>query len=135
VQVVDAHTLAFSNCDGNRMYLSPSNRVSKNLFRGIRQVTVHLEPLLPEIGMGTIVEDKQVSDTVKSVIKRCPEVLEISAIATYRAEGKLYINVHCLFRGDEPISEVHEIISKIEESIRDKFDNVIVTIHPEPSAR
>ncbi|MGP8068372.1 MAG: cation transporter dimerization domain-containing protein, partial [Candidatus Bathyarchaeia archaeon] len=100
----------------------------------IRQVTVHLEPLRPEIAEGQIVEDKQVSDTIRSVIKRYPDVLEISAIATYRAKGTLHINVHCIFRGDEPISEVHEIISKIEESLRNKFDNSIVTIHPEPSA-
>ena len=55
-------------------------------------------------------------------------------MATYRAEGVLHINVHCVFRGDEPNSEVHEIISKIEHSVRNKFDNAIVTIHPEPRA-
>lgn len=102
---------------------------------GIRQVTVHLEPLLPEIAEGQLVEDKHISDTVKSVIKRYPDVLEISAIATYRAEGKLHINVHCVFRGDEPISGVHEMISKIEESVREKFETAIVTIHPEPVER
>ncbi len=108
--------------------------IEKSIPR-IRQVTVHLEPLLPEIEEGQIVEDKHVSDTVRSVIVRYPEVLKISAIATYRAEGKLHINVHCLFRGDEPISEVHEIISKIEESVREEFENAIVTIHPEPVER
>jgi cation diffusion facilitator family transporter len=107
--------------------------IEKSIPR-IRQVTVHLEPLLPEIAEGQIVEDKQVSDTVKSVIKRYPDVLEISAIATYRAEGTLHINVHCIFRGDKPIAQVHEMISKIEDSLRNKFHNAIVTIHPEPSA-
>src|SRR5271157_1295884 len=117
--------------------LDKAHEIARSVEQGIeksvpriRQVTVHLEPLLPEIGEGQIVEDKHVSDTVRSVIVRYPEVLKISAIATYRAEGKLHINVHCLFRGDEPISEVHEIISKIEESVREEFENAIVTIHP-----
>jgi len=122
--------------------LDKAHEIARSVEQGIeksiprvRQVTVHLEPLLPEIGEGQIVEDKHVSDTVRSVIKSYPDVLEISAIATYRAEGNLHINVHCLFRGDEPISEVHEMISKIEESVRKKFDNAIVTIHPEPVTR
>jgi len=122
--------------------LDKAHEIARSVEQGIeksvpriRQVTVHLEPLLPEIGEGQIVEDKHVSDTVRSVIVRYPEVLKISAIATYRAEGKLHINVHCLFRGDEPISEVHEIISKIEESVREEFENAIVTIHPEPVER
>jgi divalent metal cation (Fe/Co/Zn/Cd) transporter len=65
-------------------------------------------------------------------VRSYPDVREISAIATYRAQGKLYINVHCLFSGGTAISEIHEMISKIEESIRQKFDNAVVTIHPEP---
>jgi len=107
--------------------------IEKSIPR-IRQVTVHLEPSRPEIGEGQIVEDGHVSDAVRSVIKGYSDVLAINAIATYRTEGVLHINVHCVFRGDEPISEVHAIISKIEESVRGKFDNAIVTIHPEPSA-
>jgi cation diffusion facilitator family transporter len=102
---------------------------------GVRQVTVHLEPSIPETGSGTIVDDKFVSDTVKAVVKSYPDVLEISAITTYRAERKLHINVHCLFSGDASISEVHEMISKIEESVRQRFENAIVTIHPEPVRR
>jgi divalent metal cation (Fe/Co/Zn/Cd) transporter len=102
---------------------------------GVRQVTVHLEPSIPETSSGTIVDDKYVSDTIKSVIRSYPDVLEISAITTYRAEGKLHINVHCLFSGNVPISEIHERISKIEESVRQRFENAIVTIHAEPVRR
>ena len=101
----------------------------------VRQVTVHLEPSMQETGSGTLVDDDYLSDTIRSLVHRYHDVRKISAIATYRAQGRLYINVHCLFSGDAPISEVHEMISKIEESIRQKFDNAVVTIHPEPVSR
>jgi len=101
----------------------------------VRQVTVHLEPSNPETTVGTLVDDEYVSNIIRSVVRAYRGVREISAITTYRAEGKLYINVHCLFSGDAPISEVHEMISRIEEGIRQKFDNAIVTIHPEPATR
>jgi cation diffusion facilitator family transporter len=98
----------------------------------VRQVTVHLEPSRPETMKGKIVDDRYVSENVRSVIGNYPDVLKVSAITTFEADGKLHINVHCLFAGDAPISEIHEIISKIEESVRERFVNAIVTIHPEP---
>ena len=107
----------------------------ENSVPRVRQVTVHLEPSMPETGEGTIVDDQYVSKTIQKVVRGYSDVRAISAITTYRAQGKLYVNVHCLFAGDAPISEIHEMISKIEDSVREKFDNAIVTIHPEPSRR
>ena len=105
----------------------------ENAVPSVRQVTVHLEPLIPETSQGTLVDNDYLSDTVRSIVRRYHDVKQISAITTYRARGRLYINVHCLFSGNTPVSEIHEIISKIEESVRERFDNAIVTIHPEPA--
>jgi divalent metal cation (Fe/Co/Zn/Cd) transporter len=105
----------------------------ENSVPSVRQVTVHLEPLIPETSKGILVENEYVSATIRSIVRRYPDVKQISAINTYRAQGKLYINVHCLFSGNTPISEIHEIISRIEESVRQRFENAIVTIHPEPA--
>ncbi len=102
---------------------------------GVRQVTVHLEPSMPESTKGRIVDDKYISERIRSVIQAYPDVLEISAITTYSTGDRLHINVHCLFAGDASISEIHEMISQIEESVRQKFSNAIVTIHPEPVRR
>lgn len=102
---------------------------------GVRQVTVHLEPSIPERSVGTIVDDKYVSESIRAVIANYPDVLEISAITTYSTGDKLRINVHCLFSGDASISEIHEMISQIEEAVRHKVGNAIVTIRPEPVER
>jgi cation diffusion facilitator family transporter len=122
--------------------LEKAHEIARSVEQGIensvprvRQVTVHLEPSMPEVSQGSLVEDDYVSDTVRSIVRAYPDVRQISAITTYRAQGQLYINVHCLFSGDTPISEIHEMISKIEESVRHSFENAIVTIHPEPVNR
>jgi cation diffusion facilitator family transporter len=98
----------------------------------VRQVAVHLEPSMPESTTGTIVDDIQVSDTIRSIVSTYPDVVQISSIMIYSTGEKLYINVHCLFKGSEPISEIHEMVEKIEDRIRRKFSKAIVTIHPEP---
>jgi cation diffusion facilitator family transporter len=121
--------------------LDKAHEIAQSVEQGIeksvpsvRQVTVHLEPSRPEVSEGRLVEDDYVSSTVRSIVRRFPDVKKIAAITTYRSEGRLYINVHCLFSGNTPISEIHEMVSKIEESVRERFDNAIVTIHPEPSS-
>lgn len=101
----------------------------------VRQVTVHLEPSMPESAEGTIVDDKYVSEKIRSVIQTYPEVLEVSAITIYSRGDKLHINVHCRFAGDAPISEIHDMISQIEEGVRKNVGNAVVTIHPEPLRR
>jgi divalent metal cation (Fe/Co/Zn/Cd) transporter len=88
---------------------------------------------MPESSKGTIVDDRYISERIRSVVRAYPDVIEISAITTYATEGKLHINVHCLFAREAPISELHKMISQIEESVRQKISNAIVTIHPEPS--
>jgi len=104
----------------------------ENSIRTVRQVTVHLEPLIPETSEGRLVDDDYVSNTIRSVVRRYRDVKQINAITTYRAQGKLYINVHCLFSGAPAISQIHEIVSRIEESLKQIFDNAVVTIHAEP---
>jgi len=122
--------------------LDRAHEIAESVERGIeesvpevRQVTVHLEPSIPESGSGTIVDDQEVYDTIRSIVREYPEVLEINAIAIYVVNEKLHISVHCLFAGEENISVVHNIVSRIEESIRQRFKTAVVTIHSEPGPR
>jgi divalent metal cation (Fe/Co/Zn/Cd) transporter len=61
-------------------------------------------------------------------------VVAISSIIIYSTSNALRININCAFSGDENISKIHEMSEKIEESVRQKFSQAIVTIHPEPTA-
>jgi len=122
--------------------LDKAHQIAESVERGIeqsvpevRQVTVHLEPSMPESGSGIIVDDKDVSDAIRSVVQEYPDILEISSITIYSIGGKLHINVHCIFAGEENISAVHDLVSRIEDSIRQKFSTAVVTIHSEPVPR
>ena len=122
--------------------LEKAHEIAKSIEDGIeksvpevRQVTVHLEPSMPESGKGTFVDDRYISETIRSVVQAYTDVIEINGITTYETEGKLHINVHCLFAREALISEIHEMISQIEESVRQEINNAIVTIHPEPTPR
>ena len=121
--------------------LDKAHEIARSVEQGIeksvpsvRQVTVHLEPSIPETSEGALVVDDYVSGAIRSIVRRFPDVRKISAISTYEVQGKLYINVHCLFSGDISIADVHQVVSKIEESVRERFGNAIVTIHPEPAS-
>jgi len=121
--------------------LEKAHGIAESIEKGIeksvpqvRQVTVHLEPSMPESSKGTFVDNKYISETIRSAVQAYPDVIEISAITTYETEGRLHINVHCLFAREAPISELHKMISQIEDSVRQKISDAIVTIHPEPSS-
>ena len=53
-------------------------------------------------------------------------------IVTYVAEGKRYINMDCCFTKQVSITEAHEIASRIEEEIKERFADAVVTVHMEP---
>ena len=147
------HNLSVTNVD-NGLYvtlhvqvdpslpLDKAHGIAESIEKGIektvpevRQVTVHLEPSMPESSRGTIVDDAIISEGIKSVVRAHPAVLQIKAITTYSTGDKLHVDVHCLFAGDTPISTIHDIVSEIEDGIRKKVGNAIVTIHPEPVHR
>jgi divalent metal cation (Fe/Co/Zn/Cd) transporter len=87
---------------------------------------------LPEQASGTMVDDQYVSGTVRSIIGSYREVEAVNSILVYSTSNVLHINIHCLFAGDESISKIHDMVTKVERSIRQKFSEAIVTIHAEP---
>jgi divalent metal cation (Fe/Co/Zn/Cd) transporter len=58
--------------------------------------------------------------------------LAIDAIMTYRASNVLHVNISCMFAPEHNIAEVHDMVTKIEQAIKQRLGDVIVTIHPEP---
>jgi len=144
------HNLSVTNIDGglfvtlhvqvdSSLPLEKAHDIAESIERGIssdvprvRQVTVHLEPSMPERGSGTMVDERYLSDAIRSVIASYPEVLAINTIMTYRRGNVLHININCIFAGEQSIAKVHDMVSKIEEAIRERLGEVIVTIHPEP---
>ncbi len=101
---------------------------------GIKQVTVHLEPSRAERTSGIFVDDRSISEAVRLIIHSYPDV-QMSSIMIYSTHEGLHIDIRCFFAADENIARVHDLISRMEEEIRRKFVDAIVTIHPEPIRR
>jgi cation diffusion facilitator family transporter len=117
-----------------------SNAVEDSIkvqLKGVDNITVHLEPLMPEIGEMEPVADNTMQDSIRKIILGESDIKKVGKIATYRtAANILKIDADCAFsnvKGDMTIEQIHERVSEIEKQIRAKYPGSIVTIHAEPS--
>jgi cation diffusion facilitator family transporter len=109
----------------------------KGQLKGVDNITVHLEPLMPEIGGMEPVADNKMQDSIREIILGESDIKKVGKIATYRtAANILKIDADCAFsnaKGDMTIEQIHERVSEIEKQIRARYPGSIVTIHAEPS--
>jgi cation diffusion facilitator family transporter len=117
-----------------------SNAVEDSIrgqLKGIENITVHLEPLMPEIGGMEPVADSKMQDSIREIILGESDIKKVGKIATYRtAANILKIDADCAFsnaKGEMTIEQIHERVSEIEKQIRVRYPGSIVTIHAEPS--
>lgn len=107
-------------------------RKLRNTVDVIEHITVHVEPL-EDKARGPVVEDMEIWRTVNEVVKSFQNVLSLKGLTTYVIEGKRHINLDCYFKGRIPIEKAHKIASEIENAIRNKLTETIVTVHIEPA--
>jgi cation diffusion facilitator family transporter len=96
----------------------------------LENVTVHVEPYGAEV-RATEMDENELRKIIQKVAKSI-ENLYLKKIVTYVAEGKRYINIDCCFTKQVSITEAHEIASRIEEEIKERFADAVVTVHMEP---
>ncbi|MFH0761695.1 MAG: cation diffusion facilitator family transporter [Bacteroidota bacterium] len=74
--------------------------------------------------------DKEELDHLNDVFRR----LEVNQhdVKTRRAGNYRFIDFHIELPADMALEQVHDFCSSIENEIRQEFDNVEITIHPEP---
>ncbi len=105
----------------------------KKALPAVRQVTVHLEPSIPETSKGKILDDKQLSETIRSIVESYPGIMEITSILIFSTGQELRVNVHCRLAGAENVGSAHELVSRIEDQIRHVVPTAIVTIDQDPA--
>jgi cation diffusion facilitator family transporter len=111
-----------------------AEKIENRIHAGIKQlenVTVHVEPYGAEVHADKIDENK-LRDIIQELVKDAERDFYVKRIMTYAAEGKRYINLDCCFTKKVSITEAHDVASRIEHKIRDRFDNAVVTVHIEP---
>ena len=150
--VRDVHEVSIAHSNGKlyitlHVYVNPAlsvqeahdiaeavERKLRNEVDAIEHITVHVEPL-EDKPRGPAVKDVEIRQTVNEVISGFQNVLSLKGLTTYVIEGKRHINLDCCFKGQIPIKEAHKIASEIENTIRKKLTETIVTVHIEPAER
>ena len=98
-------------------------------------MTVHLEPLMPEVAGVQPLADTGIHDSIRQIVLASGEIKKVGRIATFRTDNDtLKIDVDIGFSSERPatIEEVHELVTEIENQIRARYPGSIVTIHAEP---
>jgi cation diffusion facilitator family transporter len=121
--LVEAHSIANAVEDSIRKRL-----------KGAESITVHLEPLMPDVSTIEPVADGSLQDLIRETILGASDVKRAGKVETYRTAGNvLIIDASCAFSSEMTIEQIHERVSEIEKQIRAKYPRSIVTIHAEPS--
>jgi len=106
-------------------------KINKEI-ENIEHVTVHIEPFDARLQRGPTVDEKEVQQIIYKTAKSLHQIFSVKRIITYVVGGKRYINIDCCFTSQISIEEAHKIASKIENSVKRKFTETIVTVHVEP---
>jgi divalent metal cation (Fe/Co/Zn/Cd) transporter len=97
----------------------------------IENITVHIEPMDAKKKKGSTADEDEIRKIVHETTKLWRKTSRIKRIVTYVADRKRYINMDCSFTSQTSIEEAHRIASEIEEKIKARFAETIVTIHTE----
>ena len=106
-------------------------KIQKNIPQ-IEHATIHLEPFV-EIPKKINLEDKITEEKIKNMLKQFSEIRKIGRIKSLNFENILKIDIDCSFDKELSIEKVHDLTSEIEQVIRAKIKNSVITIHPEPN--
>ena len=114
-----------------------AEKIENRMHTGIKQlenVTVHVEPYGSDVHM-TEIDEKELEKIVQKVAKDIERNLYVKKVVTYVAEGKRFMNMDCCFTKQVSIAEAHEIASRIETEIKERFADAVVTVHMEPDCK
>lgn len=102
----------------------------------IHTVSTHIEIATPDI-LPTANVSKSLQERVESAVKRAaadiPDLSHPHHIQVRQMEGRLFVSLEALVDGNLPVSDAHELSTRLQESIRKSIPNVgEVLVHLEP---
>ena len=91
---------------------------------------------LLKVSTGELTDSSLSAETereIEDIIRSFPQVSEPHNLRTRRSGSRIAIEAHVRLDGEMSLNEAHDIVSAIEDRIRDRFGHgTIVTIHMEP---
>jgi len=113
-----------------------AEKIEENLTQQIREienVTVHIEPYEPKVRQEFKFEDAEVRRMIRQIVAAHPDIKNVKRVVTYVSEKRRYINIDCAFDKGVSVETMHDTVSHVEEEIKNRFKEAVVTIHEEPS--
>jgi cation diffusion facilitator family transporter len=107
----------------------------KNRIGNVENVTVHIEPYDAKVQRGSAVDEDEIREIIHKIAKDYEQVFRIRRIVTYVADGKRYISIDCSFSEKTAVEDAHKLVSHIEEMVRRRFEESVVTVHTEPEKK
>ena len=110
-----------------------AEKIEKSVHSGIKQlehVTVHVEPAgeIPAVEIG----ENELKTIISKAADGFAQDFRVDKVLTYVAGGKRYINMDCCFTKQITIAEAHDLASKVEREVKERFTDAVVTVHIEP---
>jgi cation diffusion facilitator family transporter len=106
------------------------NKITKRLG-DVENVTVHIEPYSEKKLEGPTLREDEISRIIRELTQPKRDVFRVKGIVTYVADKKRHINIVCSFTKNITLEDAHTIASEIEEKVRARFAETIVTVHTE----
>lgn len=114
---------------------SIAEKVEKNLrqhIEDIENVTVHIEPYLPQVRRVYTTKGAQVQRMIRQIVRAHPDIRRINRIVTYVSAKRQHINIDCSFDKSVSVDSMHDTVSQVEREIKRKLREAVITIHAEP---
>jgi cation diffusion facilitator family transporter len=99
----------------------------------IENVTIHIEPYETKLHREFSLEDAQVERMIRQVLSVHPSIRSVKRVITYEGEKRRHINIDCTFDKSISVEAMHNTVSHVENEIKKRFREAVVTIHAEPS--
>jgi divalent metal cation (Fe/Co/Zn/Cd) transporter len=101
----------------------------------ISEISTHIEPMsVARTGCDQLPEDSLIAQQVREIVQGVPQVRDCHGVTVYRAEGKLFLSLHCTLDESLPIAQAHDIATTIEERLKRECSDIEgVSVHMEPS--
>jgi cation diffusion facilitator family transporter len=97
----------------------------------VENVTVHIEPYSDKKLEGPMVKKDTISSIIRELTQPKRDVFRVKGIVTYVADKKRHINIVCCFTKNISLEDAHRFASEIEEKVRARFAETVVTVHTE----
>jgi cation diffusion facilitator family transporter len=115
---------------------SIAEEIEENLKReidDIENVTVHIDPYSPRIQREFLTDDAQMRRITTQIVAAHPNIKSVRRVVTYVSQKRRYINIDCCFDRNVSVEAMHDTVSQVENEIKKRFKEAVITIHAEPA--